>query len=108
MHNGFVQKAAEIGLVGLAFYLWANLSFMWYLAKKINIAISPFVANACLVGLAFMISRMALSLVESAVHFGPLTTQAGMMVILTGILKIADIDDSKAKPADFDKYTKIS
>jgi O-antigen ligase len=94
LHNGFIQKAAETGLVGLVLYLWANFNFFVYLKKRIVSASNPFIANACLAGFAFMLSRMAYMLVESAVHFGPLTTHAGMMVILTGILKVADSDKS--------------
>ncbi len=97
LHNGFLQKAAELGLIGMGIYIWINISYMKYLRDRIYTAVSPFVANVCLAGLAFMFSRMAFSLFESAEQYGPLTTQAGMLVILTGILKVADIDKSATK-----------
>ncbi|MBD3218249.1 MAG: hypothetical protein GF310_08230, partial [candidate division Zixibacteria bacterium] len=91
LHNGFLQKAAELGLIGMGIYIWINISYMKYLRDRIYSSVSPFVINVCLAGLAFMFSRMAFSLFESAEQYGPLTTQAGMMVILTGILKVADL-----------------
>lgn len=92
LHNGYIQKAAEIGIVGLFLYLAVNFSFMLYLWKKIKSSASPFVRYSVIIALSFMFARLAFSLVESSVHFGPLTTRAGILVMLTAILKIADLE----------------
>jgi len=91
LHNGFIQKAAEIGIVGLLLYLTANFAFLAFLWKKMKILANPIVRASTTIALAFMVSRLVYSLVESSIHFGPLSTRAGILVMLTAILKVADL-----------------
>ena len=92
LHNGYLQKAGEVGITGLILYLWANIAFIKYLisAKKgIN---NPFIKNAAIIAGTLLISRLAFSFVESAEQLGPITTQASFMVIFTSILKVIDME----------------
>ena len=56
-----------------------------------KILTSPIVRAGATIALAFMVSRLVYSLVESSIHFGPLSTRAGILVMLTAILKVADL-----------------
>jgi len=92
IHNVYLQKMAELGLMGLILLLWANIAFIKYLLIKMRKTILPGIKAMTILSLALLIGRLAHSFFESAIHCGPLSTEINALVFFIAIVKVIDIN----------------
>jgi O-antigen ligase len=94
IHNGYLQKTAELGLAGIALLLWANIAFIKYLLINGRKTILPGIKAIAILALALLIGRLAHSIFESAIHCGPLSTEVNALVFFTAMVKTIDLKNN--------------
>ncbi len=87
IHNGFIQKAAELGLPGLIILIWIIVVFAKYLASGLKQGNNRSVFLISSAALALFLARMSHSMFESLITIGPLSLNILTMMLFTGCLK---------------------
>ena len=96
IHNGYLQKLAELGIVGLLLILWANINFIKYLAINMSRTCSAVIKFCAIIALALIISRLAHSMFESSIQIGPFSRDIGALVVFTAIIKLIELKKSES------------
>jgi len=94
IHNGYLQKLAELGIIGLFMVLWANINFIRYLRVNIVKPYNQIIKFCAIIAMALMISRLAHSMFESSLQIGPFSADIGTLVIFTAIIKLIELKSS--------------
>ncbi|NIX58873.1 MAG: hypothetical protein GWN14_23860 [candidate division Zixibacteria bacterium] len=90
IHNGYLQRLAEIGIVGLSIVLWIIWRFMKMLYSRVRTNSSQSLGKISIVVLALFIGRLGHSLFESSLDIGPYTVELSVLLIYAAILKLHD------------------
>jgi O-antigen ligase len=100
LHNAYLQKAAELGLLGLILFFWANINFIRYLRKLLTEKQNVIVVSAAIAMLSMLLARLAHSFFESIYIIGPFSPEVGMIVMFAPLLRIIQLQtENRDMPA---------